>query len=202
MRLPTSCSWRRWSARLVARGRGWSQSWHTSSILPSLCLESDSAFSSKVQSPSSLFISSFFNSSMWKKTRCSCISWAQASLGRLPDKKCQDKKDLGWQIMFAYLTRRSRRVGLDLVQGHQGRFEPLWEYYLEDLEEYRISLFSFQNLIAHEGQGSIGGREGVGPWWADELLLIKVLRSKDRLISENWRFICKKSTNFGSGRVE
>ena len=104
--------------------------------------------------------------------------------------------------MFAYLTRRSRRVGLDLVQGHQGRFEPLWEYYLEDLEEYRISLFSFQNLIAHEGQGSIGGREGVGPWWADELLLIKVLRSKDRLISENWRFNCMKSTNFGSCRIE
>ena len=77
-------------------------------------------------------------------------------------KNAKINKDLGWQIVFAYLTRRFWRVGLYLVQGHQRSFEPSYEYYLEDLKEYRIILFFFQNLIAHEGQGSIGGREGVG----------------------------------------
>ena len=94
---------------------------------------------------------------------------------------------------FAILTLKTFRGGP--VKKH-----PV--YYLEGLLEYRIILFFFQNLIAHEGQGSIGGREGVGSWWADDLLLIKVLGSKDRMISETWGYKCMKTTNFGSGRIE
>ena len=75
----TSCSAKRWSARLIGGGRGWSQSWQTSSApSPWFCFPSSSwppsTFSSSVHSAVS---TSFFG---WKNKWCNSISWAEGRM--------------------------------------------------------------------------------------------------------------------------
>ena len=75
--LLTSCSAKRWSARLVGGVGGWSHSWQmspapSSTFPPPSSWAPSATFSSRVQS------SSFFSSG-WKSTRWSSINWPDGS---------------------------------------------------------------------------------------------------------------------------